>query len=870
MPQTNVFHPLIHRMLLRSRLIVAGLFCSLIGFAERGASAQETAKAGFSPKGFLDQYCLKCHDSKVQKGDRRLDNLPLALGEDALVAERWQEVMHQIQLGEMPPPKKPQPSALERQALIAWIEEQVQKAQALGNFKGGRVVQRRLNRKEYLYTIRDLFGLSEDFDPTKAFPAEEEVDGFRNVGAALRTSEHHVEEYLNAADAVLDMAYDLADVQGAPQATSWKMTPDSVKGLNVAFGFGVVDAEKSKGAPYIYLSSGIRSYKQVYDAKLMMPEMFKQGVVRSGWYEIEVDASAVNRHHPYGKDLMNGLDVPIYKELKYYYDEAKPMVLGIGRQKASADGSEFKQIAPNFVRLAEVADDKEQKVRARIWLDKGTLPYLSFVNGPPKGAKGNFVSTKLDRYDKSVPKIEKHVWENLTERAKRDEQYYHLYQGPEIHVKQWVISGPLPQGRPEDARKLLFGGILPDATQVPDETLRAEIRRIASVLFRRPVATQEVDVFVAAVKKHLDGKTSYAAAARPVFKALLCSNEFLFLTEPQSEVKTVNPMQFANRLSYFLNSGPPDQALQTLAGRGFTYESLRAEVDRLLNSPKAERMLSRFTSEWLGLTKLGLMPPGEHDFPLYHIHRLEPAMKEETFRVVGELIRTNRPVTALVNADFTYVNEGLSQLYGLPEVSGDEMRRVTLPSDFSRVGILRHASVLTLTANGVETSPVKRGVWLLEKVFGTPPLPPPPNVPALEPDIRGATTVREQLQKHRAVEACAECHRKIDPLGFALEIYDPIGRLRTAYPNGAKIDSTGEYRGAVVRSVEDIRDYLLKHPDLLAHNVAERMMIFALGRTLTLQDQPELRRIMGEWGKRNYGMRELMQLVAVSEAMRNF
>jgi hypothetical protein len=378
-----------------------------------------------------------------------------------------------------------------------------------------------------------------------------------------------------------------------------------------------------------------------------------------------------------------------------------------------------------------------------------------------------------------------------------------------------------------------------------------------------------VEVFAATVQKHLDGKTSYADAARPVFKALLCSSEFLFLTEPESQVTTVTPIQFANRLAYFLNSGPPDEALRARAGQGFTFESLRAEVDRLLNSPKVDRTVQRFTSEWLGLTKLGLMPPGEHDFAIYHHHRLETAMKEETFGLVGELIRTNRPVTALVNADFTYVNEGLSKLYGLPEVTGDELRRVVLPPKFPRVGVLRHGSVLTVTANGVETSPVKRGVWLLEKVFGTPPPPPPPNVPALEPDIRGATTVREQLQKHRSIASCAECHQKIDPLGFALEAYDPIGRSRVTYANGAKIDSSGEYRGAAVRSAEDIRDYLLKHPDLLAHNVAERLMTFALGRKLTLQDNPEMRRIVAEWGKRGLGMRELVHLIASSEAMRS-
>ncbi len=862
--------PLNGMIAFKASVLSALVATSLWMFSGMRASAQEVKKGGDNPQLFLRQYCLKCHDAKVQKGDRRLDDLPLNIGESTLIAERWQEVMHQIQLGEMPPPEKPQPSEMERQALLGWIDGQIQSARASGSFKGGRVVQRRLNRREYLNTIQDLFGFSGDFDPTKGFPAEEEVEGFRNIGAALHTSQHHFVEYLNAADAVLDHAYDLADVTGVPHADFWKETPDTFKGGNMGFGTGVVDAEKSEGQPYIFISSGIRSYKQIYDAKLMMSGFPKMGVERSGWYEIEIESSAVNRHHAYGRDLMQGLDIPIYKELKLYYDESQPMVLGIGRQKASVDGSEWKQIAPNFVHFTELADNQYQKVRARIWLDRGMLPYLSFVNGPPKGTKGQFVSTKLDRFDKSVPKIDRKVWENLAERAKRDEQFYHLYKGPEIHVREWTISGPLADGRPDGAKQLLFEGIKPEATWVSEEMLRSEFQRMASALFRRKVQGEEVTLFVEMVKRRLDGKMTYAAAARPAFKALLCSSEFLFLTEPESEAKVINPILFVTRLSYFLNSGPPDTVLMSRAAQGISFESLRAEVDRLLNGPKADRMVRQFTSEWLGLNKLGSMPPGEHDFPIYHIHRLETAMKDETFSFVGELIRTNRPVTDLVNADFTYVNEGLSQLYGLPEIFGEQMRRIVLPAKFPRVGLLRHGSILTVSANGVETSPVKRGVWLLEKVFGTPPPSPPPDVPPLEPDIRGATTIREQLEKHRSVAACAECHQKIDPLGFALESYDPIGRLRNTYANGLKIDSSGEYRGTALRSAEDIRDYLIKHPDLMAHNVAERMMMFALGRTLNIQDKPEMRRIVNEWGKRKYGMRELVHLVASSEAMRSF
>jgi hypothetical protein len=383
------------------------------------------------------------------------------------------------------------------------------------------------------------------------------------------------------------------------------------------------------------------------------------------------------------------------------------------------------------------------------------------------------------------------------------------------------------------------------------------------------VGSEDIAPYVSAVKNRLDGKTLYADAARPVFKAMLCSSEFLFLTEPQTDAKAITPMQLATRLSYFLNAGPPDDELRAVAAKGLLdAATIRSETDRMLNSSRGDRFLRLFTEQWLGLNKLGTMPPAKETFPSYHIDRLEPAMREETWRFIAEIIRTDQPVTAIVDADFTYLNAGLARLYDFPAVSGDRLQRVRLPNDSPRRGLLGHASVLTITANGVETSPVTRGVWLLEKLFGTPPSPPPPDVPPIEPDIRGATTIRQQLEKHRNVQACADCHAKIDPLGYALEAYDPIGHFRSAYPNGAAIDTTGEYRGQTISSPADIRIYLVDHPELLAHNLAHRLLTYALGRPLGFADQPALRRLQSDWKAKNYTLRELIHIIAISELLR--
>ena len=850
----------------------AGGLCSLVVIALsllNSTPLPAADEAQVKPDAFLSRYCLGCHGTNEQKGDRRFDNLPTTVGIDVAIGERWQEVLHQLQLGEMPPSDEQQPTDDERRAMVAWIEEQVTKAQSVQQDRGGQVVHRRLSRAEYLNTIKDLFGFDGDFDPTTSFPGDEELDGFRNIGSVLRSSRHHLEQYLKAADAVLQQAYDLADVDGTPKVQEWKDSADDRRGLNDAFGLGVISEEKANGPAYIHLSHGLRNQELIFDSKLFLSKLGDTGVPHSGWYDVEIEATAANRHHPYGKDLMLGGMSSYYKDLKAYYDESQPMQLGIGRQGEGVKGNGWRLIPPNIVHATELPDDRYVTVRAPVWLDRGTVPYLSWLDGPPKGTRSSFISTKLDKYDSSVPKIEKHIWGNLALRAERDKLYQHLYQGPEIRVRYWQVTGPMRDDKPHRSRSLLFENIKPDEKQIDDARLQVELQRLASRLFRREVGSEDIAPYVSAVKKRLDGKTRYADAARPVFKALLCSSEFLFLTEPQTDAKAITPMQLATRLSYFLTAGPPDDELRTLAAKGLLdAAAIRKETDRMLDSSRGDRFLRLFTEQWLGLNKLGTMPPAKETFPSYHIDRLEPAMKEETWRFIAELIRTNQPVTALVDTDFTYVNAGLARLYELPEVRGDRLQRVSLPNDSPRRGLLGHASVLTITANGVETSPVTRGVWLLEKLFGTPPSPPPPDVPPIEPDIRGATTIRQQLEKHRNVQACADCHAKIDPLGYALEAYDPIGHFRSAYPNGAAIDTTGEYRGQTISSPADIRTYLVDHPDLLAHNLAHRLLTYALGRPLGFADQPALRRLQSDWKAKNYILRELIHLIAISDLLR--
>jgi hypothetical protein len=291
----------------------------------------------------------------------------------------------------------------------------------------------------------------------------------------------------------------------------------------------------------------------------------------------------------------------------------------------------------------------------------------------------------------------------------------------------------------------------------------------------------------------------------------------------------------------------------------------------MLQDPRSEALVQNFTNSWLHLHELGSMPPDTQKFAAYYDRQLEPLMQRETQLFFAEVLHNNLSIEHFIDSDFTFVNRYLAAHYGLPKVQGDEFRRVTLPKESLRGGLLGHASVLTATSNGVETSPVTRGIWVLENILGSPPPPPPPDVEPLEPDIRGATTIREQLAKHRNVATCAECHRKIDPIGFALESFDPIGSLRHRYSNDSGtllsvVDTAGTLpSGESFHDIAELKQLLLKQKTQFAKCLTEKMLTYALGRAVGFQQRPAVEAIVDELAKRGNGLRDLVELIVISK-----
>ncbi|MCB1120740.1 MAG: DUF1592 domain-containing protein, partial [Verrucomicrobiae bacterium] len=454
---------------------------------------------------------------------------------------------------------------------------------------------------------------------------------------------------------------------------------------------------------------------------------------------------------------------------------------------------------------------------------------------------------------------------NLFNRREGWAAFYKGYRGPRIRVFEIELDGPFYESWPTASYKALFGDYDLTTRNIP-----VILERFASAAFRRPVASDKLEVLVDLAKNRIAGGNSVFEALKIAFRAVLCSPDFLYLQEGEGQL---DDYALASRLSYFLWSTAPDQELLDLAAKGKLSDDrvLVEQTKRMLADDRSWALTEQFTSRWLELYKIGTMPPSDKDFKTYYVDGLEASMKQETQHYFQYILNKNLPVSEFIASDWTYVDGGLARLYGIEGINGPEFQRVSLKSIPQRGGLLGQASILTASANGIDTSPVIRGIWILENILGSPPSPPPPDVEPLEPDIRGATTIRDQLDKHRKVATCYECHRKIDPLGFALENFDPIGGWRERYPRtrgeGPIIDASGQLpNGTEFHGIQDFKEVLQDRLDQFAHCLTEKLLVYSMGRTLEVTDRPEVNAIVEQLKERGYGMQDLVLLVVQSEA----
>jgi len=433
----------------------------------------------------------------------------------------------------------------------------------------------------------------------------------------------------------------------------------------------------------------------------------------------------------------------------------------------------------------------------------------------------------------------------------------------------------------DGVRRLLFGelevqlepegGASRPCSQSTQEDAVRLVESFGRRAFRRPVSRDELSGYLEMVRAALDEGQELAAALRVGYRAILCSPRFLYLTEAPGRL---DDHAVAARLSYMLTGSTPDQRLTQLADEGRLHEpaTIRQEVERLLSGEGGRRFVEDFAAEWLDLDQIDFTEPDGKLYPDFDAI-VQHSMLDETHTYLETMLREDLSVAHLIGSDFTFLNSRLARFYEIEGVEGDALRRFTLQPQYRRGGVLTQGAVLKVTANGSNTSPVVRGVWVSERLLGEEIPPPPDNVPAIEPDIRGAKTIREMLAKHRSQESCASCHVKIDPPGFALENYDPAGRWRERYiqlvggrrDQGAKVDASYAMPdGREFRDVGEFRALVVSEPRKLARNLAEKLVVFGTGGPISFADRQAIDEIVDQAAAEDYGFRSIVHAVVTS------
>jgi hypothetical protein len=781
------------------------------------------------PTQFLDAHCLECHDAETRKGKLDLSEL----GRPEAQLETWVHVFDRVAADEMPPAKEERPDAAERAAFLKDLRERLHRASSAKQARTGRVGQRRLNRHEYENTINELLGISLPLH--RSLPEETPTLGFDTVASGLRLSALHMEKYFEAADFALGHALNFqASPESRRQRFSYKDEKEAREILDTPDG-KVKDAAGNTHRVIL---------KELPDSVVFFTEGFWPTELRqfkapaTGQYQIRISANAyqsrgryammrVYRHKYRGKTLLGYFDMP----------PGTPRVVEF---RATLEEGELLQVVPYGIGF----DDNGKTVwniSAPTFTGSGLAIQWVEVEGP-LGAPG--ASPSLKKLFGDLPVRE-------------------------------IPDGKRPW---RDGRRVVYE-LVPDD---PGATVRQAILAFAPRAFRRPLEVGEADRFLTlAADSIADGRRA-DEAFRVAARAILTAPQFLLFSGAPGQL---DGHALANRLSYFLTSSMPDSPLLAAAQNLHDPAQIRAQTDRLLDGPRAANFVSNFAGQWLGLRQIDATTPDMRIYPEYD-EMLKLAAVGEAEAFFAHLLVEDLPLRNIIDSDFLLLNSRIAEHYGIPGVDGEHFRIVSRPSGSPRGGVLTQAAVLKVTANGTVTSPVMRGAWTMKHLLGVVPRPPPPNIGSIEPDTRGATTVREQLDKHRNLKSCAVCHKHMDPPGFALESFDVIGGWRERYRSLDKGDKApGRFRGREIweyklgppvdasgvlpdgRRFTDIREFkahLLADEDRVLRCLTEKLITYSTGAGISFADRREVERIVEAVKSKGGGLRSLVHEIVQS------
>jgi hypothetical protein len=794
---------------------------------------------------FLSRYCLECHAADVQKGDRSFDKFTLPLKTLPEVIEA-RDIIDQLTLREMPPKKADQPTDEERLAAIRALRAGTASAQASLQSTGSRTVLRRLSNREYENTLATLFGRRVDtLGLTADFPKEKTARHLDTIGQSLVTSGFLVDQYFQSANRLVETR--LGKPATAPQ--TWRFNKNFIQ-------YEELTGSHKSAFNFRYLNLYEQPNTDTRQGGYGHIEDFRQGVPVSGLYDIEVEAAALHRDTHYDPAIF-GIDL------------SEPFILGVVPGDITKGHIHYPQAIEPLLVSSVVPDNTPTRLKFRVWLEAGQTPRFIFPNGPYESRAS--VITINKRYEKefSTP-----VGSSGVGRS------HILREGklPHIRISEIVVQGPVtePVGGAEEIA--VFG---PEGFKT--ERAHDQLFAFATKAYRRPLQDADRAPIRKLYEQRLAEKASPRQAALDAVKLILCSPSFLYLSEvTQENDRRLRPHDLATRLAYALWATTPDEALLASAGSGKLTEDaeLKKQIDRLLADARLEGFIDGFLDSWLNMRELGGMPPPRETNRAYYAEDLPASMKTEARLFFRDMLKENRPVNQFLRADHSFIDKKLAKLYDLPEQKtlrlADGFQRVSLKDDKHRGGLLGMAAVLTVSANGVETSPVTRGAWVSENILGIKPPPPPDTVPAIEPDVSGTTTIRERLAKHSTDRACAECHRKIDPLGFSLESFDPVGRWRVNYAKpkkgpAPKIDTSGEFAsGETYKDFAGFRDLLHeRREEMFTRHLIRSLLAYSTGRLMEPADEFAVDRIHDKVKQQGLGLRSLVVECLTSDVFRS-
>ena len=878
-------------------------------------TALPLAAAEFTPaaRDFLEQHCADCHDADSKKGGLNLEKVSLARPGP----EQAQLLVHlfdRISSGEMPPKKADQPAPPAREAFLKELGTSLLASEAESASHSGRTSVRRMNRAEYENAMRDIFELPL-LRVKHTLPEDGQQFGFDKVSGALSISHIQMTKYLQSAERALRKARETMTTPTQPETKTWREPAAKQNSAGQAisnhYAAPLVGGKLVPSfATHIRGNAGedfancyrYATYSGDADSVAVLADRMgghqPQGLQIDrfqppipGWYEVKFSIWSLRWERDFAAPAVRGMvqsfsqfGPPYFKDEKgeWRATNLPKEILSHHAWETFSENIEFfgKSEASHTVRASlagqpigyfEAPSMKPKEHVFKVWLNPGehvSFHTMSLMTGGPSS------SVSQDGVRSFV--------------------------GPGVAYDSFEVKGPLVEQWPPPARQLLFGKTgEPDSGT--DASRTALLENFAARAFRRPLHLGEITPYREFVEAEIERGTKFEEAMITGYKAILCSPDFLFIgLESGTPERAANGRArlgdhaLASRLSFFLWNSVPDATLLDLAAKRTLAQPamLNAQVERMLADPRSERFVEHFTDEWLELKKIEATTPDENLYPEFESW-LQHSMVEETRATFRRMLTQDRSVREVVAADSILINQRLAQHYGIQGVNGSELREVKLPKDSPRGGFMTQASVLKVTANGTTTSPILRGVWMMERILGIPRSQVPENIPAVEPDATGAVTMREMIEKHRADPSCASCHSKMDPPGLALEKFDVIGGLRERHriagnpkqgePSvtlntgvfcrhrvslrlGSEVDASGELAdGQKFADLNEYRALLLKNEDALARNVARQLMIYATGEGIRFSDRNSIEGIIAKTKAGQHGIRSLIHEVVASE-----